>query len=75
MNIKLKKCSMSFDYMRILMFRKDHPEYRNLFRYVTKSKGRAAFIYGCTPDAVPDELRWDGQLEVLKYMLINHLNN
>lgn len=75
MNIKLSKCSMSFDYLRILMFRKDFPEYRNLFRYVTKNNNRAVFIYGCTPDFVPDELKWDGQLEVLKYMLIAHLNN
>lgn len=75
MELRLKKCSMSFDYLRILMFRNDHNEYRNLFRYVTKKNGKPAFIYGCTPDSVPNELKWNGQLEGLKYLLIEHLNN
>lgn len=75
MNIKLNKCSMSFDYLKIIMFRKENPGYRNLFRYVTKKNGKSVFIYGCTPDKVPKEIEWSGQLEVLKYLLIEHLNN
>ena len=66
---------MSFDYLQIIVFRRDHPQFINLFRYVTKIKGRPAFIYGCAPDFVPDELKWNGQLEGLKYLLIEHLNN
>lgn len=75
MKLKIKRCSMSFDCLRILIFRNDHKEYRNLFRYVTRNNGKPAFIYGCTPDFIPDELKWDVQLETLKYMLITHLNN
>ncbi len=75
MNIKLSKCSMNFDYLKIIRFRNSNPEFKNLFRYVTRKNGKPVFIYGCAPDFVPDELKWNGQIEVLKYLLIEHLNN